>query len=87
VKIDKNAMTIVVENVYENATFESVAEDLEESAPRFVIVSYRYILNDGRKQFPIIFYVRYMCASKQPIVYLTLCAFCLFVLLCIVLLT
>jgi hypothetical protein len=57
-KIDVKDMTVVVDEEYRdpNTTLELIAEDLEESTPRFILYSYKWVISDrygDRKQFPI----------------------------------
>ena len=57
-KINMKDMTVTIEENYDSpdTTLELVAEDLEESTPRFILYSYRWVRSDrygDRKQFPI----------------------------------
>lgn len=57
-KINVKDMTVVVDEEYKdpNTTLELIAEDLEESTPRFILYSYKWVISDrygDRKQFPI----------------------------------
>ena len=46
---------------------EDVAEDLEESNPRFVVYSYKWERTDGRVQFPLIL-IYYTPEAVSPMI-------------------
>ena len=57
-KINLKEMKLEVEEEYRepDTTLEAIAEELEESNPRFIVYSYKWVRSDkygDRKQFPI----------------------------------
>jgi len=53
-KIDRENLNIVEEELCENVTVEKLAEDLPENQPRFVVLSYKYDHADGRVLYPLV---------------------------------
>lgn len=55
VKIEKDKLLIVQDEILEDVSIEDVASELPETQPRYVIYSYRHERSDGRVSFPLIF--------------------------------
>lgn len=66
IKINTKAMTVELDEEYKDTTLEEIAEDLEEQNPRFVVFSYKWERDDGRKQFPIVM-IHYSPEGSNPI--------------------
>jgi hypothetical protein len=64
-KVTKDALSVDLDEYYESATPEEVAEDLSLSAPRFIVWSYKITRADGRTQFPLCL-VYYSPTSGNP---------------------
>ena len=53
-KINKKALTVDVDEEYTNVDLKEIAEDLPESAPRFIFFSYEWKREDGRVHYPLV---------------------------------
>jgi len=54
-KINKDKLIVEIENRYKDTKIEDIANDLPESAPRFIAYSYKYTHEDGRFSMPLVF--------------------------------
>lgn len=54
-KINPNALEVVLEHHLENVSILDIAEELPESAPRYIAYSYKWVHDDGRVSFPLVF--------------------------------
>jgi len=54
-RVEKDAQTIVCDEVLEDTNTEEVRESLPDHQPRFVLLSYPLVQRDGRQSFPLIF--------------------------------
>eukprot|EP00163_Fabomonas_tropica_P021909 TRINITY_DN38192_c0_g1_i1.p1 TRINITY_DN38192_c0_g1~~TRINITY_DN38192_c0_g1_i1.p1 ORF type:complete len:154 (+),score=40.78 TRINITY_DN38192_c0_g1_i1:26-463(+) len=52
-KVNKNTLTVELDEEFDNIEPEDLAEELTLSAPRFIIYSYEVERADGRKQLPL----------------------------------
>lgn len=52
-KIDVQEMTVLVEEFKEEFTIKDLQEDLPESNPRYLVISYKLNHKDGRVSFPM----------------------------------
>jgi hypothetical protein len=70
-KLDKEKRLIVVDEEYEDCTVEQIKDELPESQPRFVVYSYVYEHDDGRKSYPLcfIFVSPQGCNPEQQMMY------------------
>ncbi|KAI9142788.1 glia maturation factor, beta, isoform CRA_a [Paraphysoderma sedebokerense] len=55
VKIDRNNLLISVDQELPKTTIDEIVEELPENIPRYVIISYEWTHNDGRKSYPLVF--------------------------------
>jgi len=58
-KIDTEAMKVIIEDRFEDCDINELREELPERQPRFVVLSYVKKHNDGRVSFPLVFV--YLC--------------------------
>ncbi|XP_064601831.1 glia maturation factor gamma-like [Liolophura sinensis] len=70
-KIDQKAMTIVLDEEYEDCTVEEVQEDLPQQRPSYVLFSYVLKHDDGRVSYPLafIFVSPAGCKPEQQMMY------------------
>lgn len=54
-KIVKEKRLVVVDEEFEDCTVEQVRDELPDSQPRFLVYSYCYAHDDGRKSYPLCF--------------------------------
>lgn len=54
IKINKAKLIMEEVEQFDNITVEELAEELPENSPRYVVLSYELIHNDGRKSFPLV---------------------------------
>ncbi|MDP2436912.1 MAG: glia maturation factor [archaeon] len=54
-KINRVELTVELEEELTDTSIDDIAAELPESAPRYVIYSYRCIHSDGRKSYPLVF--------------------------------
>lgn len=54
-KIDKEKRLIVIDEEFEDCTVEQVRDELPDSQPRFLVYSYCFSHDDGRKSYPLCF--------------------------------
>ncbi|KAG0235244.1 hypothetical protein BGW41_000855, partial [Actinomortierella wolfii] len=54
-KIDKNKHLILEDASEDNITLEDLQEQLPESVPRYVVLSYELKHDDGRTSYPLVF--------------------------------
>ena len=64
-KVNKEALTLDLDECYDDSTPEEIAEDLSLSAPRFIVFSYKITRADGRVQIPLCL-VYYSPTSGNP---------------------
>jgi len=55
IKINKQQLVVELEESLTNCTCDEIAEALPESAPRFIVYSYKYKQADGRVSYPLCF--------------------------------
>lgn len=55
IKINRKELIMEVEDQYDNISIEDLAEELPESSPRYVVLSYELKHKDGRTSFPLVF--------------------------------
>ncbi|KAJ2388945.1 hypothetical protein GGI23_005942 [Coemansia sp. RSA 2559] len=65
-KIDRNSHTVVHDETFEDIGFEDLIDELPEDAPRYVIVSYRFVHDDGRVSYPLVFVYYCPLTSAMP---------------------
>ncbi|KAI8926754.1 hypothetical protein BC831DRAFT_455311 [Entophlyctis helioformis] len=53
-KIDVPTLTVVEDQFMTNTSLEEIAEELPESTPRFMIVTYQINHKDGRVSYPLV---------------------------------
>jgi len=53
--INKAKLEVELEKEVENCSLEEIAQDLPETAPRYITYSYKHIHTDGRVSFPLVF--------------------------------
>jgi len=70
-KVVKDTRTIVIDEEYEDCTIDEVRDELPDSQPRFVVFSYAYEHDDGRKSYPLcfIFITPLGCNPEQQMMY------------------
>ena len=66
-KILPDKLEVVVDEEYEDMTFEEILEDLPEHQPRYVAISYVYNHSDGRVSYPLIFLFLSPLGSKPEL--------------------
>ncbi|KZV71650.1 glia maturation factor beta [Peniophora sp. CONT] len=54
VKINKKELIMEEVEQFDNISLDDLAEELPESAPRYVVMSYELAHDDGRKSFPLV---------------------------------
>jgi hypothetical protein len=71
IKVDRDTMTLVVEETLEDCTIEEIRNELPAQQPRFVIISYEMKHSDGRNSYPLalIFYSPSGCSPEQRMLY------------------
>ncbi|KAI8901515.1 hypothetical protein BC833DRAFT_577467 [Globomyces pollinis-pini] len=52
-KIDPNSLQVVVEHYLQNVSLEDIVEELPETSPRFIVISYELKHKDGRISYPL----------------------------------
>jgi len=60
-KINKEKLQVEIDQNLEEVSLEQIAENLPESAPRYIAYSYKYTHEDGRVSMPLVFI--YYCPS------------------------
>ncbi len=60
-----------IDNQYPNMRPEQLAEELPETAPRFLVISFKYPKPDGRVQYPLclVYYCPETCADRNRMMY------------------
>eukprot|EP00698_Gefionella_okellyi_P003332 TRINITY_DN13101_c0_g1_i1.p1 TRINITY_DN13101_c0_g1~~TRINITY_DN13101_c0_g1_i1.p1 ORF type:complete len:146 (+),score=22.35 TRINITY_DN13101_c0_g1_i1:76-513(+) len=53
-KLNKQDLSVSVDKIYDDVLLEDIADDLPESAPRFIVYSYKWVREDSRVQFPLL---------------------------------
>ena len=51
----KNLKVVIEDTIDDNANLQDIADDLPESVPRYIILSYKWKKDDGRLTYPLIF--------------------------------
>ncbi|CAG8454209.1 9414_t:CDS:10 [Paraglomus occultum] len=64
-KIDRERLCIVEDQVYDEITLEDLVEELPETSPRYIVLSYELTHNDGRKSYPLVL-IYYSPVSTKP---------------------
>ncbi|CAG8494294.1 3077_t:CDS:2 [Paraglomus brasilianum] len=65
VKIDRERLCIVEDEVHDEITIEDLVEELPETSPRYIVLSYELTHNDGRKSYPLVL-IYYAPVSTKP---------------------
>ncbi|GAB1601367.1 glia maturation factor beta-like [Argonauta hians] len=70
-KVDMNTLKVIIDSEYEDCTVDEIQEDLPDSQPRFVVLSYVYNHSDGRVSYPLVFiFVSPLgCKPEQQMLY------------------
>lgn len=70
-KIERAKQTVVLDEEYEDCSVEDVRDELPECQPRFIVYSYCYQHDDGRKSYPLcfIFVSPEGCSPEQQMMY------------------
>lgn len=70
-KIEREKRTIILDEEYEDCSVEDVRDELPDSQPRFIVYSYCYQHDDGRKSYPLcfIFVSPQGCNPEQQMMY------------------
>ena len=70
-KVDKARQMVVLDEEYEDYSVEQVSSELPESQPRYVLYSYEFLHDDGRKSYPmcLIFVTPQGCNPEQQMLY------------------
>ncbi|ESO10662.1 hypothetical protein HELRODRAFT_72683, partial [Helobdella robusta] len=55
IKIDKDKQLVVLDEEKRDCSIDEVREELPESQPRYLVYSYAYEHDDGRKSYPLCF--------------------------------
>jgi len=53
-KVNKRELIIQIEETYNDLTLEELVEELPESSPRYILLSYKFTTNDGRVTNPLV---------------------------------
>eukprot|EP00002_Diphylleia_rotans_P033429 TRINITY_DN7109_c0_g1_i1.p1 TRINITY_DN7109_c0_g1~~TRINITY_DN7109_c0_g1_i1.p1 ORF type:complete len:140 (-),score=34.16 TRINITY_DN7109_c0_g1_i1:460-879(-) len=53
-KCDKETFSVVLDEKLDSTTFEDITDRLPESAPRYLLISYKLTHDDGRVSYPLI---------------------------------
>ncbi|XP_018326880.1 glia maturation factor gamma-like [Agrilus planipennis] len=54
-KIDRKKQEILVDEIFEGTSIEELRETLQEHQPRYIILSYKQVHDDGRISYPLVF--------------------------------
>ncbi|XP_045471198.1 glia maturation factor beta [Harmonia axyridis] len=54
-KVDREKQLIIIDEKLENITIEELQETLQSHQPRYIVLSYRRVHEDGRVSFPLCF--------------------------------
>ncbi|RIA88045.1 hypothetical protein C1645_695479, partial [Glomus cerebriforme] len=65
VKIDREKLLVVEDEQYDNISLEELVEELPETSPRYIVLSYELLHNDGRKSYPLIL-IYYSPVTTNP---------------------
>jgi hypothetical protein len=70
-KVIKESRIIVIDEEYEDCKVDEIREELPDSQPRFLVFSYCYEHDDGRKSYPLcfIFITPQGCNPEQQMMY------------------
>nr|CAG8452173.1 14884_t:CDS:10 [Entrophospora candida] len=61
IKIDRENLVVVEDEIHDDITLEELVEELPENAPRYIVLSYE----DGRKSYPLVL-IYYSPISTNP---------------------
>jgi len=64
-KIDREKLCVVEDEVYDEITLEDLVEELPETSPRYIVLSYELAHGDGRTSYPLVL-IYYAPASTKP---------------------
>ncbi|CAG8496991.1 7280_t:CDS:2 [Funneliformis caledonium] len=64
-KIDRENLLVIEDELYDNITLEELVEELPENSPRYIVLSYELLHNDGRKSYPLVL-IYYSPAATKP---------------------
>ncbi|OAJ36513.1 hypothetical protein BDEG_20678 [Batrachochytrium dendrobatidis JEL423] len=53
-KIDIQSLTVIKDQFFDDAALADIAEELPDSTPRFLVVSYEMKHRDGRISYPLV---------------------------------
>eukprot|EP01097_Dermamoeba_algensis_P001802 TRINITY_DN168_c0_g1_i5.p2 TRINITY_DN168_c0_g1~~TRINITY_DN168_c0_g1_i5.p2 ORF type:complete len:164 (+),score=32.68 TRINITY_DN168_c0_g1_i5:25-516(+) len=54
-KVNREKLEIEIDYTDDNCSLEKIVDNLPESAPRYIVISYKYSHKDGRVSYPIVF--------------------------------
>ncbi|KAI7872649.1 hypothetical protein BDF14DRAFT_1747119 [Spinellus fusiger] len=54
-KIEREQLSIVEDEVYESISLEDLVEELPETSPRYIVLSFERKHSDGRVNYPLLF--------------------------------
>ncbi|GBB94558.1 hypothetical protein RclHR1_02380017 [Rhizophagus clarus] len=64
-KIDREKLLVVEDEQYDNISLEELIEELPENSPRYIVLSYELLHDDGRKSYPLIL-IYYSPVTTNP---------------------
>ncbi|CAH1764854.1 9609_t:CDS:2 [Entrophospora sp. SA101] len=64
-KIDRENLVVVEDEIHDDITLEELVEELPENAPRYIVLSYELNHEDGRKSYPLVL-IYYSPISTNP---------------------
>ncbi|KAJ2797537.1 hypothetical protein H4R21_004283 [Coemansia helicoidea] len=70
-RIDAKSFEVVKDDEVESVSFEELADELPEDAPRYVVLSYRHTHADGHVSYPLafIYYKPETAATRSLMLY------------------
>ncbi|KAF8417015.1 maturation factor [Boletus edulis BED1] len=74
VKINKKDLVMEEEDQFDNVSIEELAQELPESSPRYVVLSYELKHKDGRTSFPLVL-INWIPSSETKLMTLYASAF------------
>ncbi|CAB4427387.1 unnamed protein product [Rhizophagus irregularis] len=64
-KIDREKLLVMEDEQYDNISLEELIEELPENSPRYIVLSYELLHDDGRKSYPLIL-IYYSPVTTNP---------------------
>ncbi len=65
-KVDRDSLKVQIETSLDDTTVEEIVEELPETQPRYIVLSYAHTHADGRVSYPLIF-IYWIPTSKSII--------------------